>query len=90
MDQILTPNIALLALALTPAVDSIRKPASHLQLTLSKTKLFFVFCFLFFFTATPSAYGGSQARCQIGAVASSLCHSSQQCQILNPLSKARD
>ena len=51
------------------------------------------------------AYGGSQARGQIGAVAASLHHShsnrgskprlrlhhsSRQCQILNPLSKARD
>ena len=36
------------------------------------------------------AYGGSQARGVIGAVASSLHHSSQQHRILNPLSKARD
>ena len=48
-------------------------------------------------------YGSSQAGGQIRAVATSLCHyhsyarfepclhhSSQQCQILNPLSKARD
>ena len=32
-------------------------------------------CFSFFGGATPAAYGGSQARGQIGAVAASLCHS---------------
>ena len=36
------------------------------------------------------AYGGFQARSQIRAVAADLHHSSQQCQILNPLSKATD
>ena len=68
---------------------------------------FLVFLFLFFclFRATPVAYGGSQARGLIGAVASGLCqdhssvgsscvcdpqHSSRQCQIFNPLSEARD
>ena len=70
--------------------------------------LFFVcFCFGFglLFRATPAAYGGSQARSLIGAVATGLPHShsnsgselrlqpaphSWQCWILNPLSKARD
>ena len=66
-------------------------------------------CCLFFFGlfaiswAVPAAYGGSQARGRMGAVAASLhhshsnvgsesdlYHSSRQCQILNPLSKARD
>ena len=57
------------------------------------------------FRATPVAYGGSQARGPIGAVAAGLhhckampdpslvCdlhHSSQRCRILNPLIKARD
>ena len=52
------------------------------------------------FRAAPTAYGGSWAKGQIGAVAAGLrhrnvgyepCHhNSQQCQILNPLSKARD
>ena len=51
------------------------------------------------FRTTPSAYGGSQARSQIRATAtatpdpSRICdlhHSSQQCWILNPWSKARD
>ena len=63
----------------------------------------FVFCFGLF-RATPAAYGSSQARGLIGTTAASLhhshsmwdlsrvCdlhHSSQQRQILNPLSKAR-
>ena len=56
------------------------------------------------FRATPTAYGGSQVRVLIGAVAayttatatpdlSHICdlhHSSQQRQILNPLKEARD
>ena len=64
--------------------------------------LFLVFCL---FRASSVAYGGSQTRGRIGAVASSphhttavqdpscicnLHHSSKQCQILNPLSGARD
>ena len=68
-----------------------------------------LFLFLFFmcclFRAASVAYGGSQARGQIGAVAAAcaavtatrdlsrvldLHHSSWQVQILNPLSKARD
>ena len=36
------------------------------------------------------AYGGSQARGLIRAVAAGLYQSSRQCWILNPLSKARD
>ena len=70
---------------------------------------FFPFFFFWsFFRATPAAYRGSQARGQIGAVAtglrhshrsaeSELClwlwdlhHNSLKCQVLNPLSKARD
>ena len=35
---------------------------------------FWLFCFLLF-KAAPAAYGNSQARGQIGAVAASLCHS---------------
>ena len=63
--------------------------------------------FFFFgvFRATPAAYGSSQSRCQIGAVAPAyatatatwdpshvfdLHHRSWQHRILNPLSKARD
>ena len=58
---------------------------------------------LLLFRATPAAYGSSQARGRIGAAAASLCHSnagsepvwnlhhsSWQCWIPNPLSKARD
>ena len=44
----------------------------------------------FFFRATPEAYGGSQARDRIRAVATGLRHSSRQYRILNPLSEARD
>ena len=61
--------------------------------------------FLLLFRAAPAGYGGSHARGQIGATAAGLhhshsnvgsepvCdphHSSQQGQIFNPLSKARD
>ena len=64
-----------------------------------------VFCFLCLFRAVPAAYGSSQARGPTGAAAAifdtatakqdlshvcNLHHSSWQCQILNPLSKARD
>ena len=45
--------------------------------------LFFIILFFVFSGATPAAYGGSQAKGQIGAVAASLSHSSQQCRILN-------
>ena len=68
---------------------------------------FFLIFFFFFclFRATPAAYGSSQARGQIRAIAASLYHSptatkdlsyicnlhkSQQCWILNPLNKGRD
>ena len=52
---------------------------------------FYDFISLFFFLrATSTAYGGSQARGRMGAVAAGLHHSSQQCWILNPLSEARD
>ena len=48
---------------------------------------FFFFCL---FRPTPRAYGGSQAKSWIGATTAGLHHSSGQCQILNPLSEARD
>ena len=66
---------------------------------------FVCFCLFVFSRATPSAYGGSQARDPIRAVATDLRqsqsntgsepnldlhHSSRQCRILNPLSEARD
>ena len=46
-------------------------------ITPQKNSLFFFFCLfcLRFFRATPMAYGGSQARGPIGAVATGLCHS---------------
>ena len=48
-------------------------------------KLSFFFFFVFLSSkALPMAYGGSQARALIGSVAASLC------QILNPVSEARD
>ena len=51
---------------------------------------FFFFFFFFLFRAKLEAYGSSHARGRIGAVAASLHHSSQQRQILNPLSETRD
>ena len=64
----------------------------------------FFFLFLAFFSATFTAYGSSQARGRIRAVAAGhshsnarcearicdLHHSSQQCWILNPLRETRD
>ena len=49
-----------------------------------------LFCLLVLFRAVLVEYGSSQARDWIGARAASLHHSSQQCRILTPLSKARD
>ena len=46
--------------------------------------------YLFIFMAAPMVYGSSQARGWIGVVAAGLHHKAQQCQILNPPSKARD
>jgi len=75
------------------------------SLSVGKSFFFLSFFFFFvFFRAAPMAYGSCQARGQIRAAAASLyrsatwdlncvCdlhHNSQQCQILNPLSEARD
>ena len=49
-----------------------------------------IYIFCLFFSLTPVAYGGSQARGRIRAVSAGLHHSSQQRWILNPLSEARD
>ena len=38
---------------------------------------FFLFCLFFVFRAAPMAYGSSQARGPIGAVAARLCHRSR-------------
>ena len=46
--------------------------------------------FLLLFRAAPKAYGSSQVRGQIEAIAAGLHHSSQQLGILNPLSEVRD
>ena len=50
-----------------------------MSVSLSKYEVFiFILPFFFFlnlFRAIPMAYGGSQARGRIGAVAASLCHS---------------
>ena len=59
---------------------------------------------VFLFRATPAAYGTYQGRGRMGTAAAGLCHSHSntrsklhlgltpqwQCQILNPLSEARD
>ena len=64
----------------------------------------YLFVYLSFSRATPAAYGGSQARGRIGALAAGLCHShskpdlshvcdlhsSWQRQIIDPLTEARD
>ena len=65
--------------------------------------LFFIFCLFRLFRATPAAYGGSQARDLIRAVAAGLRHSHARSKPrlqptpqlmatpdVNPLSKARD
>jgi len=46
------------------------------------------FCLFAFSRATAEAYGGSQDRGLIGAVAAGLHHRSWQRRMLNPLSKA--
>ena len=66
---------------------------------------FLLFFLFLLFRAAPTVYGDSQARGQIGATAASLPtatatqdpshiydlhHNSWQCQVLNPLSEARD
>ena len=50
----------------------------------------FTFFFFKLFRAEPMVYGGSQARNRIRAVAAGLHRSSQQYQIPNPLSRAKD
>ena len=52
--------------------DSILTLVFYIQ-TISKSSLILFFFWLF--KAAPSAYGGSQARGLVGAVAASLCHS---------------
>ena len=76
-----------------------QRQSSEANMSLPKSS---PFCLFFvFFMAAPATYGSSQPRVQIGAAAmatatqdpSHICklhHSSQQCWILNPQSKARD
>ena len=47
----------------------------HFLLVSGSISRFFCFCFFAFSRATPTAYGGSQARGLIGAVATGLCQS---------------
>ena len=57
----------------------------------SSNTIFLLFFFFFFFSrAAHAAYGGSQARRQIGAVATGLHHSASNIRSLTTLSKARD
>ena len=49
-----------------------------------------VVVFFCLFRAALLPYGSSRAKGQIEAVATGLCHSSEQHGILNPLSEARD
>ena len=62
------------------------------DLTFTNTDCFFTLSFFLscFLGPAPTAYGGSQARGPIRAAATGLHHSSQQCQILNPMNEARD
>ena len=48
---------------------------SHQCEVMPHDSFFFFFVFLLFLWAAPAAYGGSQARGRIGAVATGLCHS---------------
>ena len=90
------------------AVNTGVKVCIHTGVYMSVYTWVFVFLVLGFFfllfRATPAAYGDSEARGRIGAVAagyatttppdpSHLCdlyHRSWQCRVLNPLSEARD
>jgi len=75
------------SLEVSPMRGGLWWPLPHFLFSFLFFFFFFVFCP---FRATPMAYGGSQARGLIGAVATSLHHSPWQRRILNPLSKARD
>ena len=50
----------------------------------------FIYCLFAISWAALAAYGSSQARGWMGAIATGLHHSSRQLRILNPVSKARD
>ena len=55
-----------------------------------KNKYIYIIIFFFLFMAIPVAYGSSQARGWIGVAAVAYVPQPHQCQILNPLSQARD
>ena len=72
---------------------------------LNSLQIILINLFIYLFRAAPAAYGGSQARGPVGAIATTytsttatqdpscvydLYHSSRQHWILNPLSEARD
>ena len=61
----LLPNLALFPPSLSPVT-----PFSPLFFFFD-----FVFFFFFFFRVAPAAYGSSQARGHVGAIATDLCHS---------------
>ena len=60
---------------------------TYIVLIGNQNLIFIIFCL---FRAISVACGSSQAEGWIGAIAAGLHHSSWQCWILNPLSKARD
>ena len=71
----------------TPMAHGGSQARDWIPVTASATPFFF---FFLLFRAVLVAYGSSLARGRIRATAAGLCHSSQHCLILNPLSKARD
>ena len=97
-----SPKLRLLVQIFSELVEAIYIPTSIYEFTLLILFFFFFFfVFLPFLGPLPSAYGGSQARGRIGAVATGLRqnhsnagsdhhHSSRQRRILNPMSKARN
>ena len=97
----LTPRVCLCSLFMPLCMHACTR--THMYIDTCTHFLSRFFCFVCLFRATPKAYGSSQVRGWIGATAYSvhqamqnlshtcdLYHSSQQCRVLNPQSKARD
>ena len=95
---LLSQDRVLSTLISSPQRKQANEQISKLLAVLSSEILFY---FVFLFRAAPTAYGSSRASGQIGAIPagtetqdpSHVCdlhHSSQQCWIPNPQSKARD